>query len=101
MKLTAFAFLLIGLVACGGGGGGSSDSGLIPVANNANACTIITSQIQLSNGQSCELTETQANQFSLSAGTVECANGIVTFGNSQFQSGTDGVLLNGLTFFCN
>lgn len=104
MRLLAHLLFCTALVSCGGGGGSdNSDSnseapaGDMPI--DENICMIVTNEIQLSNGESCTLTEAQANQYSTTAGDISCSNGLITYANSLQAQGT--ITFNGLTLICN
>lgn len=97
MKNTLLCSAIILLSACGGSP--DSDTHVPRFDNGTDSCTIITNEIHLSSGESCELTTAQASRHNLTAGELVCTNGVLRYANSSFNA-VDGVSMNDLTFYC-
>ena len=98
MRILGLA-LAFTLAACSSGGGGSDSEG--SMVSTGTDCVLIMSQITLQSGQSCSLSQADADLFSTSAGNISCDNGTITYNGNTFSSGANGFSFNGLTLLCN
>lgn len=91
------------LIACGGGSGNSTNTGSGGEGGSVSIqdCQVALSTINLAHGSSCNLTRSDADLFGLTAGLVQCNNGVITYEGNELSSGTASINLNGLNFVCS
>ena len=93
------------LSACGGGSsdGGSQNTTQITPTNEPETpnCVIVLNTISLAHQENCTLTSADADLYGNTAGDISCSNGSLTYGGSQFSSGTNGIVFNGLSIVCS
>lgn len=106
MKVKEFLVVLLtfAMISCGGGSDNdsddSTDTGTNSEEQQVTACTIIDDVLSLDSGQSCTLSDTDAQKYSISAGEIECDNGTINMGGGSYSSGTNGFSMNGLSIKC-
>lgn len=99
MKYYIVGLLSLLTVGCGGG----SDDSVEPIQEEVIViadCVIENDEISLTNGKTCNLTESSAGAYSISSGEVSCNNAVLTYGGNDFTSANAGITFNGLTFMC-
>lgn len=95
--------LIISIAACGGGGGGKSSSSgeesssTKTTEQESTFCSIIDDTISLNDGESCELSESDAIEYRLT-GEIGCNDGTLTIGSSTYSSAR--IQINKIEFFC-
>lgn len=103
MKNISLLAIVALLCACGSDGGSDpapANTQTSSSAQNEN-CVVMMSTIALSSGESCTLTQEDADMFSVSAGEISCNAGTITYNGSTFSSGSNNVTFNGLSISCS
>ena len=106
MKIIFLIAFVAGLAACGGGSSGSSGSG-----GNENTgsdgepgqadvnCVIVNHTISLADGTNCTLLQQDAEVYNVTAGTLFCDGGAITYNGTTYNMST--LASNGLTVTCS
>lgn len=106
MKFISVGLITLFLIGCGGSGSSSSSSNNSGLSNTSDSlkipavCPIVEDTINLKHDESCTLTESSANAYSLAAGDLICDDGTLDYAGSKFNSGVNGLSFNELNFVC-
>lgn len=104
MKKLCLVMSVFALTACGGGGSddnpGSAEEQIDQI-DQISDCSVVSDTINLNSGDTCNISDTVAATYSVSAGEIDCTDGILFYANSSFSSSKGGITFNGLTFICN
>lgn len=99
MKFYGVGILVLFAVGCGGSDS-TNDSNTESEEVKVESCSISNDTISLKSGESCELSDSQANVYGTSSGDLSCNSGTLTYNGNTFTSGQAGITFNGLTFVC-